>query len=146
MPLVWSRSGRRLFNKQPPTEKVKRFGEKVSNGLTCAAGRTCTHMPCRTLNDSGYISGAFLPVTGGQPVVPWWRRLVENAVAFGEQHQLPSGLFFEPRRVACPGGASPCVILFWLHTCIKFLRYPCLYPRCCFCFFIISSFVFPLAP
>jgi NAD(P)-dependent dehydrogenase (short-subunit alcohol dehydrogenase family) len=55
-----------------PTKKVKQFGEKES--LMKRPAQPAELAPLYVLlaseNDSSYISGAYLPVTGGRPVMP----------------------------------------------------------------------------
>jgi NAD(P)-dependent dehydrogenase (short-subunit alcohol dehydrogenase family) len=55
-----------------PTEKVKQFGEKESPMKRPAQPSELAplYVLLASENDSSYISGAYLPVTGGRPVMP----------------------------------------------------------------------------
>ena len=55
-----------------PTKKVKQFGEKESPMKRPAQPSELAplYVLLATENDSSYISGAYLPVTGGRPVMP----------------------------------------------------------------------------
>ncbi len=55
-----------------PTEKVKHFGEKESPMKRPAQPSELAplYVLLASENDSSYISGAYLPVTGGRPVMP----------------------------------------------------------------------------
>ena len=55
-----------------PTKKVKQFGEKESPMKRPAQPSELAplYVLLASENDSSYISGAYLPVTGGRPVMP----------------------------------------------------------------------------